>query len=150
MSIKLSINDLKDLLKLQNRAIKKRKRRKRSYKTKNDINYNKSSSDHMKSIGFTNTSNEATELIRSQRHALEDKLKIDKVKALKDDEDQLKLQNKIDDDFIYFPKLKYPSSNNSGSSTLRDPPKITRIHLIHLVQLKRLMKTILKRKQLDF
>ena len=61
MSIKLSIKDLKDLLKINKQLIKMKKRRKRSCKTKNDINYNKSSSDHMKSIGFTNTSNKATE-----------------------------------------------------------------------------------------
>ena len=80
MSIKLSIKDLKDLLKIQNKQIKKRKRKnKRKIKNTNDNNnYNKSSSDHMKSIGFTNTSNEATELIRLQRQALEDKLKADK------------------------------------------------------------------------
>ena len=36
----------------------------------------------MKSTGFTNTSNEATELIRLQREALEDKLKTDKIKAI--------------------------------------------------------------------
>lgn len=82
MSIKLSIKDLKDLLKIQNKQIKKKRRRnKRIVKTTND-NYNKSSSDHMKSIGFTNTSNEATELIRLQRQALEDKLKTDKEKEM--------------------------------------------------------------------
>ena len=37
----------------------------------------------MKSIGFTNTSNQATELIRLQRQALEDKLKADKKIKLK-------------------------------------------------------------------
>ena len=80
MSINISIKDLKDLLKIQNKQIKKKKRRqrnKRIIKTTND-NYNKSSSDHMKSIGFTTTSNEATELIRLQQQALEDKLKTDK------------------------------------------------------------------------
>ena len=92
MSIKLSIKDLKELLKLQNKQIKKRKRRKRSYKPKNNINYNKSSSDHMKSGGFTNTSNEATELIRLQREALEAKLKSDKENKVKDDETEKKLQ----------------------------------------------------------
>ena len=80
MSIKLSLKELKDLLKIQNKKIKKRKRKnKKAIKTSND-NYNKSSSDHMKSTGFTNTSNEATELIRLRRQALEDKLKADKEK----------------------------------------------------------------------
>ena len=92
MSIKLSIKDLKDLLKIQNKQIKKRKRRnKRIIKNNDNINYNKSSSDHMKSIGFTNTSNEATELIRLQRQVLEDKLKADKENKIKDNENQLKL-----------------------------------------------------------
>ena len=60
MSMKLSIKDLKDLLKINKQTIKKRKRRrKRLIKTTSDNNI-KSSSDHMKSIGFTNTSNEAT------------------------------------------------------------------------------------------
>ena len=59
-------------------------------KIKNDINNNKSSSDHMKSHGFTNTSNEATELIRLQRQALEDKFKNDKEDKIKRDNDQLK------------------------------------------------------------
>ena len=92
MSIKLSIKDLKDLLKINKQAIKKRrrKRNKRLIKNSNDINYNKSSSDHMKSTGFTNTSNEATELIRLQRQALEDKLKADKEDRIKTDNDQLK------------------------------------------------------------
>ena len=40
----------------------------------------------MKSIGFSNTSNEATELIRLQRQTLEDKLKADKEKKIKADE----------------------------------------------------------------
>ena len=77
MSIKLSIKDLKDLLKINKQAIKKKRRRrnKRLIKNSNDVNYNKSSSDHMKSTGFTNTSNEATELLRLQRQALEDKFK---------------------------------------------------------------------------
>ena len=94
MSIKLSIKDLKDLLKINKQAIKRRRRRnKRLIKNSNDINYNKSSSDHMKSTGFTNTSNEATELIRLQRQALEDKLKADKEKAQKDKEDRIKTDN---------------------------------------------------------
>ena len=41
MSIKLSIKDLKELLKINKQLIKKKKRKKRSSKTKNDINYNK-------------------------------------------------------------------------------------------------------------
>ena len=89
MSIKLSIKDLKELLKIQNKKIKKRKRKnKKAIKTSND-NYNKSSSDHMKSTG-TSTSNEATEIIRLQRQTLEDKLKTDKVNRIKDDDVQLK------------------------------------------------------------
>ena len=56
------------------------------------------SSDHMKSIGFTNTSNQATELIRLQQQALEEKLK---------------------DDSIYR-KSRSPFLNNGGSSNLRD------------------------------
>ena len=119
MSIKLSIKDLKDLLKIQTKQIKKRKRRnKRIIKNNDNNNYNKSSSDHMKSIGFTNTSNEATELIRLQRQTLEDKLKADKENKIKADEKE-KADNEIDDDFIYYPKLRYPSLNNGGSSTLR-------------------------------
>jgi hypothetical protein len=90
MSIKLSIKDLKDLLKINKQAIKrKRRRNKRLIKNTIDNNYNKSSSDHMKSTGFTNTSNEATELIRLQRQALEDKLKNDKENKIKSDNDQL-------------------------------------------------------------
>ena len=77
----------------------------------------------MKSIGFTNTSNEATELIRLQREALEAKLKTDKENKAKDDETEKKLQAEIDDDFTYFPRLKNSMFNNGGSSTLRDPPK---------------------------
>ena len=58
MSIKISIKDLKDLLKIQTEQIKKRKRRnKRIIKNNDNKNYNKSSSDHMKSIGFSNTLN---------------------------------------------------------------------------------------------
>lgn len=108
MSIKLSIKDLKDLLKINKQAIKKRrrKRNKRLIKNSNDVNYNKSSSDHMKSIGFTNTSNEATELIRLQRQALEDKLKNDK-------EDRIK----SDDSNAVVPYN--PLQNTGGSSDLR-------------------------------
>jgi len=86
MSIKLSIKDLKDLLKINKQAIKKKRRRRNKRLNKNTIdnNYNKSSSDHMKSTGFTNTSNEATELIRLQRQALEDKLKMIKKIELKE------------------------------------------------------------------
>jgi len=116
MSIKLSIKDLKDLLKIQNKQLKKRsmshqrraalrsgRKNKRIVKTNND-NYNKSSSDHMKSIGFTNTSNEATELIRLQRQALEDKLKADKEKAEKEKE----MGSQI-----------VPFNNNAGSNNMR-------------------------------
>ena len=72
----------------------------------------------MKSTGFSNTSNEATELIRLQRQILEDKVKADKENKIKADEKE-KADNEIDDDFIYYPKLRYPSLNNGGSSTLR-------------------------------
>ena len=118
MSIKLSIKDLKDLLKIQNKQIKKRmprqrraalqsgrRKNKRIIKTTND-NYNKSSSDHMKSIGFTNTSNEATELIRLQRQALEDKLKTDKEKTEKEKE--------MGSQIVPF------GNNSGGSNNLRD------------------------------
>ena len=112
MSIKLSIKDLKDLLKLQNKTIKKRKRRKRSYKPKNETNI-RSSSDHIKSGGFTSTSNEATELIRLQREALEAKLKTDKEKKAKDDNDQLKADN--EGGLVSYNPLK----NNGGNNSLR-------------------------------
>ena len=90
MSIKLSIKDLKDLLKINKQAIKKKRRRRNKGLSKQSIdnNYNKSSSDHMKSTGFTNTSNEATELIRLQREAREDKLKTDRENKIKSDNDQ--------------------------------------------------------------
>ena len=60
----------------------------------------------MKSIGFTNTSNEATELIRLQRQTLEDKLKADK-------------ENKFKDEYTNQAP-KYPLLNNGGSNNLRD------------------------------
>ena len=113
MSIKLSMKDLKDLLKINKQLIKKRKRRKPSYKTKNDINYNKSSSDHMKSTGFTNTSNEATELIRLQREALETKLKADKENKIKNDNNQL-IADK-EGGLVPYNPLK----NNGGNNSLR-------------------------------
>ena len=110
MSIKLSIKDLKDLLKIQNKQIKKHKRKnKRKIKNTNDnINYNKSSSDHMKSIGFTNTSNEATELIRLQRQTLEDKLKADKENKIKDEEKEKEMGSQM-----------IPFGNNGGSNNMR-------------------------------
>jgi hypothetical protein len=121
MSIKLSIKDLKDLLKINKQLIKKKKqKRKRSSKTKNDINYNKSSSDHMKSTGFTNTSNEATELIRLQRQALEAKLKADKEKAIEDKENKIKNDNNQliadkEGGLVSYNPLK----NNGGNNSLR-------------------------------
>ena len=67
----------------------------------------------MKSIGFTNTSNEATELIRLQRQALEDKLKADKENKIKDDEKQLKTDQ--DGGLVPYNSLQ----NTGGSNNMR-------------------------------
>ena len=71
MSIKLSIKDLKDLLKIQNKKLKKRRKNKKKA-IKGYQNNIRSTSDHMISSGMTlsNTANEQTELVRLQRQAL--------------------------------------------------------------------------------
>ena len=76
MSIKLSIKDLKDLLKIQNKKLKRRRKNKKRL-TKAQQNNSRSPSDHMLSSGMTlsNTANEQNELVRLQRQALEDKIK---------------------------------------------------------------------------
>ena len=82
MSIKLSIKDLKELLQIQNKKIKKKQRR-RTKNIKQAIPSNiKSSLNHLPSggISFNNTSNEQTELARLQRQLLEQKLKEEKEK----------------------------------------------------------------------
>ena len=116
MSIKLSIKDLKDLLKIQKKQIKKRKRNKKRL-TKAQPNNIRSSSDHMISHGITmtNTANESTELIRLQRQALEDKLKADKEKEKADKEKKTETESQI-----------IPFGNRSGSNDLRN--EINDIH----------------------
>ena len=84
MSIKLSLKELKDLLKIQNKKLKKRRSNKN--KALKEYQHNiRSSSDHMLSSGtvMMNTSNEQSELVRLQRQALEDKLKEDKANKIK-------------------------------------------------------------------
>ena len=88
MSIKLTLKELKDLLKIQNKKIKiKKKKRKQNKKRLGTTQQNniRSSSDHMLSSGITmmNSANEQSELIRLQRQALEDKLKEDKANRIK-------------------------------------------------------------------
>ena len=62
----------------------------------------------MKSIGFSNTSNEATELIRLQRQTLEDKLKADKENKIKDEEKEKEMGSQM-----------IPFGNNGGSNNMR-------------------------------
>ena len=66
----------------------------------------------MKSIGFSNTSNEATELIRLQRQTLEDKLKADK-------ENKIKRQEQHEQDKENGLVVRNPLQNNGGSNDLR-------------------------------
>ena len=90
MSIKLSIIDLKDLLQIQNQKIKKKKRRRTKNIKKAKPSNIKSSSNHMQSGGITlnNTSNEQTELLRLQRQAMEEKMKDDKERKIKEEEEK--------------------------------------------------------------
>ena len=121
MSIKLSIKELKDLLKLNKLAIKKRKRsKKRLGKAIQNQNI-RSTSAHMISSGTTmmNTANEQGELIRLQRQALEDKLKDDKENRIKKEakEKEAKEQNDLDNagGMVPYDRL----SGNGGRNTLR-------------------------------
>ena len=122
MSIKLSIKELKDLLKLNKLAIKKRKRsKKRLGKAIQNQNI-RSTSAHMISSGTTmmNTANEQGELIRLQRQALEDKLKDDKENRIKKEvkEKEAKEQNDFDNAGGMVPYSRL--SGNGGSNALRD------------------------------
>ena len=122
MSIKLSIKELKDLLKLNKLAIKKRKRsKKRLVKATQNQNI-RSTSAHMISSGTTmmNTANEQGELIRLQRQALEDKLRDDKENKIKKEvkEKEAKEQNELDNAGGMVPYSRL--SGNGGSNNLRD------------------------------
>ena len=122
MSIKLSIKELKDILKLNKLAIKKRKRsKKRLGKAQQNQNI-RSTSAHMISGGTTmmNTANEQGELIRLQRQALEDKLKEDKENRIKKEvkEKEAKEQNDLDNAGGMVPYSRL--SGNGGSNNLRD------------------------------
>ena len=96
MSIKLTLKELKDLLKIQNKKLKKRRKNKKK-PTKGYENNIRSSSAHMIYGGTTmmNTANEQGELIRLQRQALEDKLKEDKKIKLKKKQKKKKQKNKM-------------------------------------------------------
>ena len=122
MSIKLSIKELRELLKLNKLAIKKRKRsKKRLGKAIQNQNI-RSTSAHMISSGTTmmNTANEQGELIRLQRQALEDKLKDDKENRIKKGvkEKEAKEQNDLDNAGGMVPYSRL--SGNGGSNNLRD------------------------------
>ena len=122
MSIKLSIKELKDLLKLNKLAIKKRKRsKKRLGKAIQNQNI-RSTSAHMISSGTTmmNTANEQGELIRLQRQALEDKLRDDKENKIKKEvkEKEAKEQHELDNAGGMVPYSRL--SGNGGSNNLRD------------------------------
>ena len=122
MSIKLSIKELRELLKLNKLAIKKRKRsKKRLGKAIQNQNI-RSTSAHMISSGTTmmNTANEQGELIRLQRQALEDKLRDDKENKIKKEvkEKEAKEQNELDNAGGMVPYSRL--SGNGGSNNLRD------------------------------
>lgn len=122
MSIKLSIKELKDLLKLNKLAIKKRKRSKKRLGKATQNQNIRSTSAHMISSGTTmmNTANEQGELIRLQRQALEDKLKEDKENRIKKEvkEKEAKEQNDLDNAGGMVPYSRL--SGNGGSNALRD------------------------------
>ena len=121
MSIKLSLKELKDLLKIQNKKLKKRRKNKKKA-TKGYENNIRSSSAHMISGGTTmmNTANEQGELIRLQRQALEDKLKEDKENKIKKEAKEKEAKEQYDEDIkngvVPYNRL----SGNGGSNKLRD------------------------------
>ena len=122
MSIKLSIKELRELLKLNKLAIKKRKRSKKRLGKATQNQNIRSTSAHMISSGTTmmNTANEQGELIRLQRQALEDKLKDDKENKIKKEakEKEAKEQNDLDNagGMVPYDRL----SGNGGRNALRD------------------------------
>ena len=124
MSIKLSLKELKDLLKIQNKKIKKRRRNKKKI-TKGYENNIRSSSDHMLSGGVTmmNTANEQGELIRLQRQALEDKLKEDKANNIKKEAKEKEEKEQHDEDvkrgLVPYDRLK----GSGGINDLRTEVK---------------------------
>ena len=120
MSIKLSLKELKDLLKIQNKKIKKRRRNKKKA-LKGYQNNIRSSSDHMLSSGtvMMNTSNEQSELVRLQRQALEDKLKEDKANKIKKEEKEKEAKEQNVQDNSTGLVVRNPLQNNGGSSNMR-------------------------------
>ena len=121
MSIKLSLKELKDLLKIQNKKLKKRRKNKKKVKPGYENNI-RSSSAHMISGGTTmmNTANEQGELIRLQRQALEDKLKEDKANNIKKEAKEKEAKEQYDKDIASGVVPYNRLAGNGGSNKLRD------------------------------
>ena len=120
MSIKLSLKELKDLLKIQNKKLKKRRKNKKKVKQGYENNI-RSSSAHMISGGTTmmNTANEQGELIRLQRQALEDKLKEDKANNIKKEAKEKEAKEQYDKDIASGIVPYNRLSGSGGSNDLR-------------------------------
>jgi len=138
MSIKLSLKELKDLLKIQNKKLKKRRKNKKKVKPGYENNI-RSSSAHMISGGTTmmNTANEQGELIRLQRQALEDKLKEDKANNIKKEAKEKEAKEQHDENvkrgLVPYDRV----SGGGGSNNLRNKDgyrTISNKHYYNIIQ----------------